>query len=271
MNKRLIISFVCIAVFVLTLVVGAVVFTVNDVKILLQSDKNISFDKAQILETSGIKKGQSVFTIDKEEASAKIEKQFPKLNVINIQRIFPNKVRIDLDTRTGILKMPIENSDKFLILDYRYDKVKNENKIKIIDIVADDSNIYDNSKVVMVSGYKYNCNEDALGDFVKDESNYIKVLKSVLRTLDIYSVVNERLAATFESVNIVDNTIRLQTVLGITLVVWTDTDPSMWEKQIDTIYNKFINMKDEEREQPNYLYMNKNGSIAIGPVLDFDK
>ena len=64
MNKRLIVIFACIAVFVLTLVVGAVVFTVNDVDILLQSEKNVQFNKAAILETSGIKKGQSVFTMN---------------------------------------------------------------------------------------------------------------------------------------------------------------------------------------------------------------
>ena len=69
MNKRLIIIFACIAIFVLTLVVGAVVFSVSDVNILLQSEENVSFDKAKILETSGIKKGQSVFTINSEKAS----------------------------------------------------------------------------------------------------------------------------------------------------------------------------------------------------------
>ena len=113
MNKRLIIIFVCLAIFVLTLVVGAVVFTVSDVNILLQSDKNVAFDKTKILETSGIKKGQSIFTIDSDEAKAKIEKQFPKLNVIKIERAFPNKVRIHLDARTAILKIPVANSDKF--------------------------------------------------------------------------------------------------------------------------------------------------------------
>ena len=94
MNKRLIIIFACIAIFVLTLVVGAVVFSVSDVNILLQSEENVSFDKAKILETSGIKKGQSVFTINSEKASADIEKQFPKLKVVKIERVFPNKVRI---------------------------------------------------------------------------------------------------------------------------------------------------------------------------------
>ena len=48
MNKRLIVIFACIAVFVLTLVVGAVVFTVNDVDILLQSEKNVQFNKAAV-------------------------------------------------------------------------------------------------------------------------------------------------------------------------------------------------------------------------------
>ncbi|MDE6967052.1 MAG: FtsQ-type POTRA domain-containing protein, partial [Clostridia bacterium] len=133
MNKRLIIIFVCLALFVLTLVVGAVVFTVNDVDILLNSQENVAFDKAKILNISGIKKGQSVFTINSDKASANIEKQFPELKVIKIERSFPNKVRIHLDTRKAILKMKISNSDSYAVLD---------RELKIINIVNNDSEMY---------------------------------------------------------------------------------------------------------------------------------
>ncbi len=270
MNKRLIIIFVCLAIFVLTLVVGAVVFTVSDVNILLQSDKNVAFDKTKILETSGIKKGQSIFTIDSDEAKAKIEKQFPKLNVIKIERAFPNKVRIHLDARTAILKIPVANSDKFLLLDYRFDEENKISKIKILDMVIDDGEIYDDEKVVLVNGYEYSCGDNPVGDFISDDNVQINALKDILHTLDTLEVVNERVPATFDSISIAeDNTIRLKTVLGLTLVIRTETTVSV-QRQMEIIYTKFYSYQDEDREKPNYLYINNNGDLINSPKIEFN-
>ncbi len=273
MNKRLIVIFACIAVFVLTLVVGAVVFTVNDVDILLQSEKNVQFNKAAILETSGIKKGQSVFTIDSAKASAKIEKQFPELIVVGIEREFPNKVRIRLGARTAILKIKIANSDKYAVLDYTI--VENENKTdqyKIIDVVDTESEVYNDSKVILISGYEFSGNEDCVGDFINfahDQVDSLKDLKDILNSLNSYGVVNERVPATFEKIDIIDNTIRLKTVLGITMVIRTDTNIGV-KTQCEAIYNTFYGMSGEDRELANYLYMNNNGDISNSSKLDFN-
>ena len=261
MNKRLIIIFVCIAVFVLTLVVGAVVFTVSDVNILFQSDENIAFDKAKILETGGIKKGQSVFTFFWEQASEKIEKQFPKLKVIKIERVFPNKVRIHLDTRKAIFKMAIANTDSFAVLDREF---------KIIDIINDGSEVYGDDIVVPITGYSYAGGENPLGDFINNDSPEVNSLKEILLSLESFEVVNERVPATFESIKIIDNTIHIKSKLGITLVVRMGTNISA-KLQCDGIYNVFYTMNGDDRQLPNYLYMNNNGDISNSAKLEFDK
>ena len=244
MNKRLIIIFACIAIFVLTLVVGAVVFSVSDVNILLQSEENVSFDKAKILETSGIKKGQSVFTINSEKASADIEKQFPKLKVVKIERVFPNKVRIHLDTRTAIFK--INYNDKYAILD---------RELKIIDIT---------NNLDYVAGYTLNQEQHKLGDFVNDNTIDIKALKEVITKLEVKGVVNEKISATFESFEFVTNEkLKMKTALGITFVIKTQANKSAGE-QCEGLYDKFCQM-GSEREEPIFISYHETNGIVVTP------
>ncbi len=252
MNKRLIIIFACIAIFVLTLVVGAVVFSVSDVNILLQSEENVSFDKAKILETSGIKKGQSVFTINSEKASADIEKQFPKLKVVKIERVFPNKVRIHLDTRTAIFK--INYNDKYAILD---------RELKIIDI-TNNLDVYSQIDLVNITGYTLNQEQHKLGDFVNDNTIDIKALKEVITKLEVKGVVNEKISATFESFEFVTNEkLKMKTALGITFVIKTQANKSAGE-QCEGLYDKFCQM-GSEREEPIFISYHETNGIVVTP------
>lgn len=271
MNKRLIIIFVCLALFVLTLVVGAVVFTVNDVDILLNSQENVAFDKAKILNISGIKKGQSVFTINSDKASANIEKQFPELKVIKIERSFPNKVRIHLDTRKAILKMKISNSDSYAVLD---------RELKIINIVNNDSEMYGEDKVVIINGYSYQGGNDALGNFINDNNNDINALKKIISTLETLkpvNVVNERFSATFDNIDIIQGKcISLKTAFGCSLVIRLDAKIGTNDfitsvgKQCEMVYGEFYKMNDEAQEQSNFIYVDLHGNIQISNELKFD-
>ena len=76
--------------------------------------------------------------------------------------------------------------------------------------------------------------------------------------------------ATFDSISIAeDNTIRLKTVLGLTLVIRTETTVSV-QRQMEIIYSKFYSYQDEDREKPNYLYINNNGDLINSPKIEFN-
>lgn len=267
MNKRLIAVFVCMALFVLTLVVGAVLFTVSDVNILLASDENIAFDKSKILEASGIKKGQNVFSIDKEAAVNNIEKQFPAFNV-QVERTFPNKVRIQLKTRIPVFKIKIANTDNYAVLD---------RDLKIIDVVSGDGNAYGDDKLVVVSGYEYSGADNPCGDFITDDSNDISSLKDIILSLEKLGVVNQRIPAVFSNFDIFSNKrVEMQTVLGIKIVIRTDLaindQANPIEYQCDLLYSHYYSkMSGDEREQNKYLYLGQNGVLPIVSAnLDFD-
>lgn len=259
MNKRLVIIFACIAVFVLILVVGAVVFTVSDVNILLSSEQTIAFDKTKILQTSGIKKGQSVFTIDAEEASGKIEKQFPMLKVVKIERVFPNKVRINLDVRTPIIKVKIAGSDNYCVMD---------RELKIVAIVDNDSDTYEGNNLLSIENYEYTADENCLGDFASGDKT-IDNIKEILGALETRELVNSRVPATFEKFVVESEAILMQSKLGIMLLIRTNTDRPC-AQQCDALYLKFYGMSSDEREQPNYIYIGNNGSIIVSPNIKFD-
>ena len=111
-----------------------------------------------------------------------------------------------------------------------------------------------------------------MGDFINfahDQVDSLKDLKDILNSLNSYGVVNERVPATFEKIDIIDNTIRLKTVLGITMVIRTDTNIGV-KTQCEAIYNTFYGMSGEDRELANYLYMNNNGDISNSSKLDFN-
>lgn len=286
MNKRLIAIFVCMAVFVLTLVVGSVVFTVSDVNILLVSDGNKSFNKSEILQTSGIKKGQSVFTINKEEVIANIEKQFPDLQVDGVERTIPNKVSIQLRMRTPVFKMKIANSDKYAIFDCvipdREKKLANGKPciFKIIDVVDDDDNMYGDYKVVFLSGHEYSGTaENPKGEFISySEDSNLDYINDILLALNIFDVFDQKISAVFDNFKILsndsDNYIELQTSLGIKIVVRTNVDYGGGEynptiSQCSLLFKRFFNdMNGDDREMPNYLFVNNNG-VNIGPKLEF--
>lgn len=268
MNKRLIIIFVCIAVFVLTLVLGAVIFTINDVDILLLSEQqSVSFDKGKILATSGIRQGQSIFTIDEKQASETIEKDFPKLKVVKIERIFPNKVRVNLDLRKPILKLQVSGGEKCLILD---------RELKIVDIVAVNNDNYNEKNIAVLNNYSFELKDEkqVLGSFLSNENQDVANILKIIIQLEKFEVVNERFCATFDSLNMFHDEngkvgISLNTRLGMKIFIRTNTNITT-EQQCQTLYNEFCyNMSGDEREADEYIYIGNNGDIQKSVDLIF--
>lgn len=250
MNKRLIIIFVCLAVFVLTVVLGAVVFTVSDIQVLAAGDNDSEFDKAKIVTDSGIKHKISIFTVNEKKAIENIEKNNPYVKVISIERVFPNKVHINISKRIGILAMELSDGNNYAIID---------RELKILEIIAkNDINLYE---YTLINGYILKSeNTDTLaGNFLSLDVLQIKNLYDTVQGMENVGFVNERFTAFTYSIDMSDpKYIVYYTRKGIKLAARTNTNVEIKE-QIRTLYSKFDSLSDEDKCADVFIFIDESG------------
>lgn len=75
----------------------------------------ISISKDEIIATAGLKKGESIFMINKQKATTKIEEKYPYLKVIQIKTT--NLFAIDIRVRARYETFYTEHNNNFYILD----------------------------------------------------------------------------------------------------------------------------------------------------------
>ena len=118
MNKRLVIMFSAIAAVIVIVVVCCVLFMVGSVGVETVIGLELTDEQeAGVIAVSGISKGQSVFSVDESASASAIEKAYPTLAVVTIERIFPNKVDIKIASRTGVVAVAIEDADYYAVVD----------------------------------------------------------------------------------------------------------------------------------------------------------
>ena len=251
MNKRLIIVFSSIAVIVLTLVIGAIIFTVSDIKVLVPGDVNQTIDMTGVLNVSGIERGTSIFTVDEKGATAKIEKEYPTAKVVKIERFLPNKIRINIVVRVPILAMKVTDTGKHVLLD---------REMKIIEVV--DSSTVGELEIVNVVGEELAIdnidNVDTLaGSFISTENLMFKqaIMDTVL-ALETYGNTNERLYAFADEivVNSSKGYLHVKTNVGAKLVVRINAGKTTAE-QMTVLYKKLDELTDAQRVVDNYIYI----------------
>lgn len=93
-NKRLIILLSVVAVLVVFVIAGCATFLVRDVEAYGYYQNAPDYD-AKVIEAAGIKKNSSMFFIKDSDVKSKIENTYYNVEVINIERKFPDRVSIN--------------------------------------------------------------------------------------------------------------------------------------------------------------------------------
>lgn len=93
-NKRLIILLSVVATLVLVIIVCGATFLVRHVEAYNYYAESSEYDK-QVIDASGIKMNSSMFFIDEVSVKERIEKKYPNVGVINIERRFPDRVSVN--------------------------------------------------------------------------------------------------------------------------------------------------------------------------------
>ena len=94
-NKKLIITFSVLVSVTLLVILTSVLFSVQHVRVYCANAQESEFAD-EVLNSHGIKKNSSIFFVNESEVKANIEKKLGnKVRVLNIERVFPNKIYIN--------------------------------------------------------------------------------------------------------------------------------------------------------------------------------
>ena len=121
-NKKLIIILsVVFGVIALVVILNFTMFSLNTVEIDFKNTPMIFTEESKegIREDAVIKKGVSIFSVDKKEISKTLEKNNPYLKIINIETVFPNKIIIHCAEREETYAVKA-NDTKYFICDAEF-------------------------------------------------------------------------------------------------------------------------------------------------------
>lgn len=168
-NKIIIITCsVIVGVIALIILFSFTLFAVRKVSVDYRSSTvNLSVTQAEIIESSGIKKGGSVFFQNKSKYADNLEKKYPYIKVVNIETVFPSKIVIHVVERNEVYAVKL--GEQYYICD---------NEFKILRITDTFESEQDNA--ILLSGVE-----------VK-EANYAECDKLVVSNYaDIYDKLYE--------------------------------------------------------------------------------
>ncbi len=188
MNKRLIIAFICLVVIAIPIIVISAVFTVGSIDVIAIGD-GFEYDEEAIIENTGIKLGSSIFTVSEKKAIDNVESKDPTIKVVNIERIFPNKVVLNIVKRIPIVA--IKTKDAYALID------REMRVVEITDTLA-------GRDLVIYEGYTLDKEGlDLSGIIELPKSNLgVYILDGIVKGFVAKEYVNSRLPAIVRSVSV---------------------------------------------------------------------
>ncbi len=195
MNKKLLITFISLAVVVLLVVLACAIFIVGNVTVESTSDTTLTEEECnEIVADSKIAKYSSIFALSEEIAISNIESKHPTLQVVQIERKFPNKVVINIAKRTAI--MSIKTDQGYVLLD---------KELKVIGIEEDISNKF----LAQLDGIKQD--EYKVGAFLKGYD----FLANLVKGAQEMSFLSERFGAFFTKIDLLEGYVHITTNTGV--------------------------------------------------------
>ncbi len=132
-NKKLIIIFSVLCALAVLIVLSSVLFSVQHVSAYCYNADDAELER-QVLENNGIKRGKSIFSLNKEKVVKQVESAVANIKVVNVEKKFPNRVFINyvklfeyfeftqddenyyISNAGDIVRVGGENNDKYIRL-----------------------------------------------------------------------------------------------------------------------------------------------------------
>lgn len=115
-DKRLAVCLVIFVFLVLIIVLGSTIFALESVNLnMLDNSTLFTGQENEIIENANFNYGSNVLFLGKKKYVEKLEKQNPYIKILNIETIFPNKLRINAVSRTEIFAVKQKDSSYAII------------------------------------------------------------------------------------------------------------------------------------------------------------
>lgn len=236
MNKKLLITFISLAVVVLLVVLACAIFIVGDVVVESTSDTVLTdAQRNEIMVDSKIAKFSSIFSLSEEIASANIESKHPTFKVVLIERKFPNKVVINVAKRTGI--MAVRTDQGYAVLD---------RDLKVIAIEESIDELF-LAELEGIEQPSY-----SVGGFVEGYDYLAKMVKGA----EDMSFVGKRFGAFFTTIQILEGYVHMTTNTG---VIFRLNISNEIDKLVKQSYNFYLNHTTDSQKQSGYIVLTEQG------------
>ena len=151
---------VLIGVVVTAITLCLTLFTVKDISVDFRTSISQDYEDKQIIEKSQIPYGKCLLFMSKDKFEENIEKEYPYLDVINIETVFPSKIVIHVAEREEIFA--VQKNETTIYLD------KDLKVLKIIEETYES----DKNNLILLNGLQID--QINVGDFIKVNHNGIK-------------------------------------------------------------------------------------------------
>lgn len=212
MKKSWIIALSVVGVVIVTIIILCfTLFTVQNVNVQFWTSTQHEYEDEKIISASNIQMGKNIFFLDKQNFADNIEREYPYLQVINIETSFPSSLTIHVRERQSFYA--VKNDEGYLILD---DYLKVLEKSQELSIPA----IFVESKIETLDGSeKYITDSQGnAGDFLQIDllkEFYDALLVNGLTRSDCLAMIKQ--ITFFES----ENEVFGNTELGLKLTLYS--------------------------------------------------
>lgn len=162
--KSLIVTLaIIIGVIITSVIFCFTLFTVKDVKIDFRTEITSGYAEQEIIEKSGIGYGQCVFFLKKSNVEQNIEKNFPYLEVINIETVIPSHIIFHLAER-----------EEFYAIKHGGQTIFCDDELKVLRIAEGVEYTSTSSNAILLQNVTIENNTVSVGDFlsVKQDGVY---------------------------------------------------------------------------------------------------
>ncbi len=203
MDKRVLALIIIFAIIAITLILCATVFLLRNVEVGYSAvGEDAVVSKEEIIAASGLKPNKNVLFINEKQIVSNVQQKYPQVKVINVERVFPNKVIIYVTVRVPILAVSV--GDEFALID---------REMFVTDIVSSDELIQKQNAY----GYEFIRVNFSLPSekavqgkqIAADVSKELCVVQNVIAGYenldDDLGLLNQNLRSFVESVKVVEN------------------------------------------------------------------
>ena len=211
MSKKIVIIFACLLLVLLPTILLSAVFIVRNIDVVGIGDEFV-FDQEKIVGDSLLTTGSSIFVLSEKHATHNIELHNPEIEVVHIERIFPNKVVINISRRIPIAAVSVSGTSKYALVD------RSMRVIKIVDSILD-YNVIDFGEYELIIDKDTNLD----GTIVTLDNSELKtyVLEGVIKGFESAGYTKDTIPSVVERLSIVDNkSVRIKMHTGASIEVF---------------------------------------------------